>query len=75
MYEDDDFWPIKCPACGQEFTKKVGWLKEHRTVKCPGNGCPNTIIVGSEEFNRMLAQARDGSFDPYMGMMRLSKNS
>jgi|SRR5450759_915677 hypothetical protein len=58
MYEDDKLWPIKCPACLEEFTKKVGWLKTHRTVKCPANGCSNTIIVGKEAFGHALTQAR-----------------
>jgi hypothetical protein len=75
MYEDDKSWPIKCPACGEEFEKKVGWLKTHDTVKCSANGCPNTIIIGAEEFSLRLAQARVGSFDPYREMMRLSRNS
>jgi hypothetical protein len=75
MYEDNDLWPVKCPACGEEFTKQVGWLKTHDTVKCPGTGCPTTINVPREGFALALAQARDGRFDPYGEMMRLSKNS
>jgi hypothetical protein len=75
VYEDDKLWPIKCPACLEEVTKTVGWLKTHAEIKCPGNGCPNTILIGREEFNLRLAQARDGIFDPYGQMMRLTKNS
>jgi hypothetical protein len=75
MYEDDDFWPIKCPACGEEFLKKVGWLKTHRSIKCPGSGCPTTIEASPEEFSRALIKAKQGMFDPYREMMRLNKNS
>jgi hypothetical protein len=75
MYEDDKLWPIKCTTCGEEFTKKVGWLKTHTEVKCPGNGCPNTITLGKEGFSHALAQAKQGLFDPYREMMRLTKNS
>ena len=75
MYEDDKLWPIKCPACGEEFTKTVGWLKTHSEVKCPGNGCPNTITLSAEEFNLRLAQARQGLLDPYGIMMRISRKS
>jgi hypothetical protein len=27
MYDDKDPWPFKCPECGEEFTKEIGWLK------------------------------------------------
>ncbi len=36
MYEDKDLWPLKCPECGKEFTKEIGWLKAHTDVKCRG---------------------------------------
>jgi hypothetical protein len=32
MYEDKDPWPLKCPECGEEFTKEIGWLKTHSEV-------------------------------------------
>jgi len=31
MYEDHDTWPLKCPECGEEFTEKIGRLKENVT--------------------------------------------
>jgi hypothetical protein len=74
MYEDDKLWPIKCPACGEEFEKEVGWLKMHDTVKCPADGCPTFITIGAEEFSLRLAQARQGLFDPYSVMMRISRD-
>ena len=75
MYEDDKFWPIKCPACLDEFEERVGWLKTQTEVKCPGKGCSNTITLDKEAFSHRLTQARQGLFDPYREMMRLSRKS
>jgi hypothetical protein len=69
MYKDDDPWPFKCPACGEEFAKKIGWLKTQTSVKCPGHTnpgpvpCPVTIQVRPEEFFLALTKARRGEYD------------
>jgi hypothetical protein len=73
MYEDKDAWPFKCPECGEEFTKEIGWLKAQSpviSVKCPGvlNNlgpilCPNTILCHNEQFRLDLAQAKAGGHD------------
>jgi integrase len=65
MYEDKDPWPFKCPECGEEFTKEIGWLKTHTEVKCPGvlNTlgpilCPITITYRTEQFCLDVAEAK-----------------
>jgi hypothetical protein len=87
MYEDKDFWPFKCPQCGEEFMKEVGWLKTqargtHLSVKCPGIVnrlgpilCPTTLRYGAEEFRLILAEAQAGRFDPWRSMVRVNKLS
>jgi hypothetical protein len=88
VYEDKDFWPFKCPHCGEEFKKEVGWLKAlpnddfYLSVKCPGIVnrlgpilCPNTLRYGAEEFRSMLAEAKAGRFDPWRSMVRVNKLS
>jgi hypothetical protein len=72
MYEDNDLWPIKCPECGEEFTKEVGWLKAHTEVRCPGvlNAlgpilCPVTITYGTEQLGLDIAEAKAGRLDPF----------
>jgi hypothetical protein len=88
MYEDKDFWPFKCPQCGEEFKKEIGWLKAQPnddfslSVRCPGiiNRlgpvlCPNTLKYGAEEFRFMLAEAKAARFDPWRSMIRVNKLS
>jgi hypothetical protein len=75
MYEDQDLWPIKCPSCGEEFFKQVGWLKTHTAIRCPGEGCATTIHTSAEEFGLALAEAKKGRFDPFRGMLRLNRPS
>jgi hypothetical protein len=75
MYKDEDLWPFKCPECGQEFTKEIGWLKTQTptiAVKCPGildpTGpipCPRTLLYDTEEFRLALAEAKAGRYDPF----------
>jgi hypothetical protein len=76
MYEDKDkdkdLWPLKCPECGEEFTKEIGWLKAHTDVKCPGvlNTlgpilCPVTITYRKEQLDLDIAQAKAGRLDPF----------
>jgi hypothetical protein len=75
MYEDDDPWPFKCPECGEEFTKEIGWLKAQTptiAVKCPGilNPlgpilCPVTLHYSAKEFRLALAKAKAGRYDPF----------
>jgi len=74
MYEDQDFWPIKCPSCGNEFTKQIGWLKSASTYRCDGGaGCEINLRHPAEEFLLALAQARNGKLDPWGNMLRLNK--
>jgi hypothetical protein len=72
MYEDKDPWPIKCPECGEEFTKEIGWLKTHSEVRCPGvlnpTGpilCPVTIRYRTEQFCLEVAEAKARGADPF----------
>jgi hypothetical protein len=72
MYEDNDPWPLKCPECGEEFTKKIGWLKTHFAVKCPGvlnpTGpilCPVTVTYRTEQFCLDVAEAKTRGIDPF----------
>ena len=75
MYEDHDSWPFKCPECGEEFTKEIGWLKTQSptlSIKCPGilnqTGpvlCPVSLRYSGEEFSLMLAKAQAGRYDPF----------
>lgn len=72
MYEDKDLWPLKCPQCGEEFTKEIGWLKANSSVKCPGIinpvgpiPCPVTLTVSAEEFRLALAEAKAGRYDVF----------
>jgi len=83
MYEDNDLWPVKCTHCGQEFTKKIGWLKTQKpkiSLKCPGIVsklgpvlCPNTLVYGAEEFRVVLAEAKAGRFDPWRSIICVNK--
>ncbi len=73
MYEDKDPWPFKCPECGEEFTKEIGWLKAQWPsieIKCPGipNSlgpipCSVTIRYSAEEFRLKLAETQAGDVD------------
>jgi hypothetical protein len=72
MYEDSDLWPFKCPKCGEEFTKEIGWLKAHSEVKCPGVldpvgpiPCPITIRYNAEKLGVDMAEAKAGRLDPF----------
>ncbi len=72
MYEDQDLWPLKCPECGEEFTKEIGWLKAHSEVKCPGIlnrigpiPCPVTLTYRTEQFCLDVAKAKAGHLDPF----------
>jgi hypothetical protein len=75
MYEDKDPWPFKCPECGEEFTKEIGWLKTQDpsiNVKCPGIispigpiPCSQTLRYRAEEFSLALAEAKAGRYDPF----------
>jgi hypothetical protein len=77
MYDDDDDWPFKCPDCGEEFTKKIGWLKTQTEVKCPGVlnplgpiPCPHTLTDNHGEFPHALAEAKAGRLDPWASWLR-----
>lgn len=73
MYENKDPWPFKCPECGEEFTKEIGWLKAQTptiTIKCPGvlntTGpipCPQTLRYTAEEFRLALTEAKASGAD------------
>jgi hypothetical protein len=75
MYEDKDPWPFKCPQCGEEFTKEIGWLKAQPitiAVKCPGIfdpvgpiPCSVTMRYSAEEFRLALTEALAGRYDPF----------
>jgi hypothetical protein len=75
MYEDKDLWPFKCPECGEEFTKEIGWLKTQTPnieIKCPGIlntlgpiPCPQTLRYRAEEFRLALSEATAGRYDPF----------
>jgi hypothetical protein len=80
MYEDKDSWPFKCPECGEEFTKEIGWLKAQSDpiyIKCPAIlragpvPCPVTLKYSAKEFGLALAQAKEGRFDPFRDMLRI----
>ncbi|WP_298884151.1 hypothetical protein [uncultured Bradyrhizobium sp.] len=87
MYDDQDFWPFKCPRCGEEFKKEVGWLKArakglHIDIKCPGIVsrlgpilCANTLRYDAVEFRSLLVEAKAGRFDPWRDMIRVNKLS
>jgi hypothetical protein len=75
MYENEDPWPFKCPECGEEFTKEIGWLKTQTptiVVKCPGIlnplgpiPCPITIGYRAEQFRLDLTEAQARRYDPF----------
>ena len=72
MYEDKDPWPFKCPKCGEEFTKEIGWLKTRALVKCPGTinrpepiPCSMSFQMSAEEFGVALTEAKAGRYDPF----------
>jgi hypothetical protein len=72
MYADKDLWPFRCPRCGEDFVKRIGWLKTQTSVKCPGFTvaprpvpCPVIIQIRSEEFLVALTKARSGEYDPW----------
>lgn len=75
VYEDNDLWPFKCPECGEEFTKEIGWLKAQGPkirVKCPGIvnllgpiPCPITIECSDKEFGLMLTEAEAGGHNVF----------
>lgn len=88
MYGDDDFWPFKCPHCGEEFKKRVGWLKGQPnddftlSVKCPGIIkkfgpilCSNSLRFDATEFRKLMADAERGLYDPWQAMVRVNKLS
>jgi hypothetical protein len=87
MYEDKDPWPFRCPQCGEEFTKEIGWLKAQAPnieVRCPGIlnpvgpiSCPVTLRYSAKEFRLVLAKAQAGRHDPsgQRGSARSTRNS
>jgi hypothetical protein len=75
MYDDKDPWPFKCPECGEEFTKEIGWLKAQSpaiSIRCPGVSsgpgavpCPVTLRYSAEDFRRTLAEAKARGADVF----------
>ena len=70
MYEDDDSWPIKCPICKDEFSKKIGSMKAGEELRCSDG---HRIAYSKEQFLLQLAEAKRGSFDPWGHMLRVHK--
>jgi hypothetical protein len=80
MYEEKDTWPFKCPECGEEFAKEIGWLKAQYptiSIKCPGVinelgpiCCPQTLMYRAEEFSSALIEAKAGRYDPWSVWVR-----
>jgi hypothetical protein len=80
MYEDQDLWPLKCPECGEEFTKEIGWLKAHTTVRCPGVidplgpiPCPITLTYRTDEFCIEVAEAKARKLDIFWHVWTIKK--
>ena len=50
MYEDNDFWPVKCPECREEFVEKI-WMHEGRGAIAlpqllPQSPAPTRMLFG-----------------------------
>jgi DNA-directed RNA polymerase subunit N (RpoN/RPB10) len=71
MYEDKDFWPIKCFKCGEEFAEEIGGLKTATMFRCPS--CGLNFHHPTEQFLLALSEAREGRLNPWRDMLRLSK--
>ncbi len=70
MYEDEDFWPIKCFQCKEEFVEKIGRIKAGEETRCPNCGIRYTHPT--EQFLLALAEAKQGRHDPWRDMLRLN---
>jgi hypothetical protein len=68
MYEDEDFWPIRCPHCGHGFTAKIRHLKSGVVSECVS--CSNDLGHSTEEFYLALSEARKGRLNPWWDMLR-----
>ena len=64
LYEDRHPWPIKCPACCNEFVEQIGRLRLHERARCPRADC-QFIVKIDPGFRRALSKAKAGSYDPF----------
>jgi hypothetical protein len=71
VYEDKDFWPIKCPDCLNEFTEEIGRMKAGAEIRYPD--CKIILTDPAKQFLVHLAKARNGELDPWGHMIRLQK--
>jgi hypothetical protein len=67
VYEDEDFWPIRCPHCGHGFTAKIRHLKSGGVAKCVG--CCNELGHSTWEFHLALAEVRKGKLNPWWDIL------
>jgi DNA-directed RNA polymerase subunit RPC12/RpoP len=71
MYEDEDFWPFKCPYCLHEFTEQIVRINAGTEVRCPD--CRTRFTDHHKQFAVALAEARNGAFNPWRNMVRVQK--
>jgi hypothetical protein len=68
MYEDDDYWPVKCPSCGHGFTESIRHIKSRRVSDCPR--CSLKLAHRRKDFSFLLSEARGGRYNPWWEVLR-----
>jgi hypothetical protein len=68
MFEDEDDWPVLCPACGAVTPKKIGWLKANTRLTC--DSCGAVLRYYREKFIRDLEDAESAVESFSRGLIR-----
>jgi hypothetical protein len=69
MYDDDDFWPLKCPSCSHGFTDSIRRIKSRFVSSCPK--CSSDFAHEAEQFAFALSEARKGRRNPWWEILRV----
>ncbi len=46
---------IRCPSCGYEIKKQIGWLRTHKDMAC--TACGSAISLETEQFKASIQRA------------------
>jgi hypothetical protein len=56
MFQDEDYWPVRCPNCGNVTYRNIGWLKANSSLQC--SGCEAVLSWYYERLIRDLDDAQ-----------------
>jgi hypothetical protein len=74
LYEDRHPWPIKCPACRNEFVEQIGRLTLHKLARCPQADCQSIVEI-DPDFRTAVREAKAGAYNPFRHVWGLASRA